>query len=39
MRSPAARAFAWEFGRQHRWGLLVIAVYVLFMLTTGVARH
>ena len=36
MRSPAARAFAWEFGRQHRWGVLVIAVYVLFMLTTGI---
>ncbi len=35
MRSPAARAFAWEFGRQHRWGVLVIAVYVLFMLITG----
>jgi len=36
MRSPAARIFAWEFGQQHRWGMLVIAVYVLFMLTTGV---
>jgi hypothetical protein len=35
MRSPAARAFAWEFGQQHRWGMLVIAGYVLFMVITG----
>ena len=36
MRSPAARAFAWEFGQQHRWGMQLIAVYVLFMVITGV---
>jgi hypothetical protein len=35
MRSPAARAFAWEFGQQHRWGMQLIAIYVLFMVITG----
>ncbi len=35
MRSPAAHAFAWEFGQQHRWGVRLIAVYVLFMFITG----
>ena len=34
MRSPVARALAWEFGRQHRWGFGVIGVYVLALLTT-----
>jgi hypothetical protein len=36
MRSPAARAFAWEFGQQHRWGVQLLAIYVLFMVITGV---
>ena len=36
MPSPAARAFATEFGQQHRWGVQLIAIYVLFMVTTGV---
>ncbi len=35
MRLPAARAFAWEFGRQHRWGVQLLAIYVLFMFVTG----
>jgi hypothetical protein len=35
MRSPAARVFAWEFGRQHRWAVRLLAGYVLFMLGTG----
>ncbi len=30
MRSPA-RAFAWEFRRQHRWGVVALAGYVLFV--------
>ena len=34
MPSPAARVFAWEFGHRYRWGLLVIAAYVIAMLTT-----
>lgn len=34
MASPAARVFAWEFGRQYRWGLLVIAAYVITLVTT-----
>ena len=35
IRSPAARAFAWEFGQQHRWGVQLLASYVLFMVITG----
>lgn len=35
MRSAAARAFAWEFGQQHRWGVQLLAIYVLFMFVTG----
>jgi hypothetical protein len=35
MPSPAARVFAWEFGHRYRWGLLVIAAYVIGLLTTG----
>src|SRR5688572_9809275 len=35
MRSPAARAFAWECGRQHRSGVWLLAGYVLFMVITG----
>src|SRR5688572_3711824 len=31
MRSPA-RAFAWEFCRRHRWGLVAIGVYVLALI-------
>ena len=34
MASAAARVFAWEFGHQYRWGLLVIAAYVITLLTT-----
>jgi hypothetical protein len=34
MPSPAARVFAWEFGHRYRWGLLVIAAYVITLLTT-----
>lgn len=34
MASAAARVFAWEFGHRYRWGLLVIAAYVITMLTT-----
>lgn len=30
MRSPAS-AFAWEFGRRHRWGLAAIAGYLLLL--------
>ncbi|MDO8680179.1 MAG: hypothetical protein Q7R30_16790 [Acidobacteriota bacterium] len=30
MRSPA-RAIAWEFRRQHRWGLIALAGHVLFV--------
>jgi hypothetical protein len=30
MRSPAA-AFAWEFGRRHRWGWVAVAGYLLLM--------
>lgn len=33
MRSPAL-AIAWEFGRRYRWGLLVLAGYILIALTT-----
>jgi len=36
MPSPAARALATEFGQQHRWGVQLIAIYVLFMVMTGV---
>ncbi len=28
MRSPAA-AFAWQFGRQHRWGMIAVVAYFL----------
>ena len=30
MRSPAA-AIAWEFRQRHRWGLIALAGYVLFV--------
>ena len=34
MRSPAARALAWEFGRRHRWGFAVIAGYVVTLVAS-----
>ncbi len=36
MRSIAA-AFAWEFRRRHRWGLLAVAVYLLVIAALRVA--
>ena len=39
MRSPAARAFAWEFGRQHRWGVRLLASLRALHAHHGGARH
>lgn len=35
MRSPAG-AFAWEFGRRHRWGLAAIAAYLLLLAALNI---
>jgi len=35
MRSPAA-AFAWEFGRRHRWGFIAFVVYFTVLATINV---
>ncbi|MEO6326401.1 MAG: hypothetical protein ABIT01_13415 [Thermoanaerobaculia bacterium] len=37
MRSPAA-AIAWEFRRRHRWGLMAVIAYLLFIATLRLSR-